>query len=227
MKISSPKMKHANTIADCGLKDRTSGAKGKKKKKKYKAFLGDDIKAKRKMQKQESRRYDQGKIFSVPGMSSLNLLMNQAASNTEARKSGKEPLSMSTDDDVDSGSGSENGRGTDDDKVTTQPKMRHAKSAMVGGGRTKKKKKDNVTKSAKKSSRRESAAVTSSSKGSKKKKTKSKRKDSMPAQPRMRHANTVGFGGGMASKGKGKCKKNGPKTKKKGRGRSASGTWKS
>merc|ERR1719334_2120093 len=138
MKISSPKMKHANTIADCGLKDRTSGAKGKKKGKKKKAMLGDDIKSKRKMQKQESRRYDQGKIFSVPGMSSLNLLMNQAAANTEARKSGKEPLSMSTDDDVDSGSGSENGRETND-KVTTQPKMRHAKSAMVGGGRTKKK----------------------------------------------------------------------------------------
>merc|ERR1712087_782059 len=152
MKISSPKMKHANAIADCGLKDRTSGAKGKKKGRKKKAMLGDDIKSKRKMQKQESRRYDQGQIFSVPGMSSLNLLMNQAAANTAARQSGKEP----TDDD-ESGSGSENGRS---DKVMTQPRMKHANSAMVGGGRTKKKtkKKDTASiqssKSAKKAVRR-------------------------------------------------------------------------
>merc|ERR1712129_505360 len=113
------------------------------------------------MKKQESRRYDQGNMFRIPGMSALDLFMNEAAANTEARKlkSGNES--------VDSGSGSEN---RDDEQMTTQPRMKHAKSAAMNKTAmvTKKKKRPKESKSAK----RQSASVTSSSKKKKSKKKK-------------------------------------------------------
>merc|ERR1712013_536375 len=213
-----PKIRHANTVADCGLKDRSSSKKKKSSK------LGGDLKSKRKMKKQESRRYDQGKIFRVPGLSALDVLMAEAEANTAARKNGIDPvLSPVLSPDADDGSGSENGR---DEKLTTQPRMQHAKSAMMGSNSTKTKKKK--AKKVSKTAKRQSAAVTSSSrkKSSKSaKKTKSKKKNSIPpSQPKFKHANTISMG----SKKSKKKTKNGKKSSTpKGRGRAASSTWKS
>merc|ERR1712212_533636 len=125
--------------------DRTSNKKTKRSGSDAEAkdtFMGGDRaqttkKRKRKVADHDSMRYDEGEIFQVKGMSALNLILDEAASNVEARKA------ASSDSDSGSGSGSES-KG----KTTTQPKMKHAKSAMDNGSSSsskKKKKKDKIT----------------------------------------------------------------------------------